>query len=123
VEILVAFANSIVQAAGSDLYKESRRLLGQSLGRFGGRKGLEKKLDITRERLRSNANHQAGEAERWIEELQKLLTAHPSAEAEFYSLHGDLLRLLSGNTRQSGSVGRDQYNIAGGATFIKYKAR
>jgi hypothetical protein len=122
-EILVALANSIVQAAGSDLYKESRRLLGKSLGRFGERKSLEKKLDIADERLRSNVSLRTDEAERWIEELQRLLAAHPSAEAEFHSLHSQLLRLLSGEMRQSGTAGRDQYNIVGNTTFIKYKAR
>ena len=100
------------------MYKDCCRLLSKSLGRFSGRKSIEEKFESTRERMQADPNLRAGEIARWIGELQDLLAASPAAETELQSIHRQLIRLTSGQrTQQFGIAGRDQFNIAGDATF------
>jgi hypothetical protein len=123
VDLLVTLANSIVQAVGADMYKEARDLLGRAFGRKGERKRIEASLGTTRDHLRIDPNLRVSEAERWVTELQELLATNASAASELPTVQKQLLRLLSSGTKQTGVAGRDQYNIAGDATFVKYKTR
>jgi hypothetical protein len=116
--LLQPLATAIVQAAGTDLYKECRQLLGQCLHRSSRRKELESQLDISHQRLSVDRSLRTAETERWATELQDLLTVRPSAEPELRKLHAELTNLLSRHqTHQLGIAGRDQYNIGGNATF------
>jgi hypothetical protein len=116
--LLQPLANAIVQSAGTDLYKECRKLLGQCLHRSSRRKDLESQLDISHQRLSIDPNLRTAEAARWAAKLQDLLTVRPAAEPELRKLHAELVNLLSKQqTSQFGFAGRDQYNIGGNATF------
>jgi hypothetical protein len=118
--LLVAFANAIVQAAGTDFYQKCRRLLGRGLGRFASRKSIEAQFDATRERISRNPDLRAAEVTRWTRELDDLLSKHPAAESDFQLLSTQLTQLASrSETHQFGIAGRDQYNIGRDATFIR----
>lgn len=123
VDLLATLANSIVQAVGADLYKEARDIIGWGIGGKGRRKKIEASLEATRDRLLMDPNLRASEVGRWIKELQELLAASPSAATELRTAQEKFQLLLSSGTKQAGVAGRDQYNIAGNATFIKHKTR
>jgi hypothetical protein len=121
VDFIVTIANSIVQAAGTDLYKQARDLLAHTLSRFVSRRTVATELETTRARLRTGPDLRSAEVERWTRILRDLLAANPGADTELPALSTQLLRLQSGQVYQSGYAHRDQYNIAGDSTFIRYK--
>ncbi|HUY48145.1 MAG TPA: hypothetical protein VMV92_20850 [Streptosporangiaceae bacterium] len=117
-DIPILLANSIVQSAGGDLYKQCRKILGQNFERLGFRQKAVADLDATAKRLRKNPEVRAAEVDRWIYQLKRLLDSNPSAETELNGVYEELVHLLSKPaTSQIGFAGRDQYNIGGDATF------
>jgi hypothetical protein len=121
IDLLVTFANSIVQAAGTDFYQRCRRFLGRELSRLGrSRKSIEAKFDVTHERVSRDPSLRTAEVQLWTQELSDLLSKDRVAEHDLELLYGQLTRLMSkGKTRQVGIAGRDQYNIGRDATFIR----
>jgi hypothetical protein len=117
--LIQSLANSIIQAAGGDVYQQGRCLLRKCLRRPGTRKRFEAEYDITRQRLHRDQGLGAAEANRWIKELQAVLAVQPSARPELQSLDTELIKLVSQpvQVQQYRIAGRDQYNIAGSATF------
>jgi len=115
VDWLTALATSIVQAAGTDAYAETRHLLGRALGRLRSPTNLQNRLEATRSRLRSDSDQQASETGQWVQVLHELLATDPSAEAGLRALKAQLESRASGQTLQIGIAGRDQYNIGGNA--------
>lgn len=117
--LLVTLANAIVQAIGTDLYAEARKVICRGLGRLAKRSQLEIDVEDSRKRLSKDSSNRGAEIKRWNTILEDLAGAGPDAEHLMATVLSELVEINDKQAvRQMGYAGRDQYNIIGHPTII-----
>jgi hypothetical protein len=112
VAVLAVFhqlANSIVQAAGSDAYREVRELVVKYLSRFRKKEKLEQSLDATEQRVRAHPKSSAVEVRIWEKEISEIASISAEANAAVLALSRKINIVASSvNTQISGDNSPNQ---------------